>query len=87
MTHPHDPYAPQDPYIVEAKRPENGDAKTPVATPDETPEVEVPKGTTAEVSDWVGSNKERAQQALDAEEATGKPRKTLVADLKEILEK
>lgn len=84
MTRPHDPYAPQDPYIVEAKRPES---KEPVATPVETPEVEVPKGTTAEVLEWVGSDKAKAQRALDAEEATDKPRKTLVGELKEILEK
>lgn len=47
---------------------------------------EVPAGSAKEVLDWVGDDKDRAQQALDAEET--KPnggRKGLKNDLQELL--
>lgn len=46
---------------------------------------DVPEGTVKEVLNWVGDDKEKAQKALDAENATGEPRKSLVAELEEKL--
>jgi hypothetical protein len=48
--------------------------------------VEVPKGTTAEVLEWVDGDKARAAAALAAEEESGQPRKGLVRELNELLE-
>jgi hypothetical protein len=47
----------------------------------------VPAGTTAEILRWVGDDKQRAQQALDKEQAEDKPRGGLTGELKKILEK
>lgn len=47
----------------------------------------VPDGTIAVVLDWVGDDPEKAQRALDVEEAKGdRARSTLVADLSAIAE-
>lgn len=46
---------------------------------------EVPSGSIKEVLDWVDGDKEKAQQALDAEKA-GAERKTLVKELEELLD-
>mgnify|MGYP003617071901 CR=1 FL=1 len=47
----------------------------------------VPDGTAKEVMDWVGDDEDRAQQALDAEEAKGEDgRKGLKRDLSAKLE-
>ena len=45
----------------------------------------VPDGTTAEILQWVGDDKEKAQAALDKENADEKPRKGLTGELEEIL--
>lgn len=45
----------------------------------------VPQGTVPEVMTWVGDDKERAQKALDAEQANERPRKGLVSSLEELL--
>lgn len=45
---------------------------------------EVPVGSVAEVLEWVGDDKERAQRALETEEA-GHKRKTLVKQLKDMV--
>lgn len=81
MPNSHDPYAPQDPEAYEA-RTGNEPKPAPVEVKEEAPAV--PKGTTAEVLDWVGDSKERASLALQAEEDSGKPRKGLVEELTEI---
>jgi hypothetical protein len=47
---------------------------------------EVPDGTTAEILQWVGDDKERAQQALDKENADESPRKGLTGELEKKLE-
>ena len=47
---------------------------------------EVPDGTTAEVLAWVGDDKERAQAALDKENADESPRKGLTGELEKLLE-
>lgn len=67
---PHDPYAPHDPAVVEAR---------------EVKSVPVPKGTSDDVLDWVNEDPDRAQQAYDFELATSKPRKGLLEKLEEIL--
>jgi hypothetical protein len=48
---------------------------------------EVKSGTSREVLNWVGDDKERAQRALDKEQASDKPRSTLIRELNEVLEK
>jgi hypothetical protein len=47
---------------------------------------EVPTGTIASVKSWVGTDKERAQQALEAEQQRETPRNTLVEWLQDRLE-
>lgn len=47
---------------------------------------EVPRGGVQAVKSWVGDDKDRAQQALEAEQKRDKPRSTLVNDLNEIIE-
>lgn len=44
----------------------------------------VPAGTVEEVLGWVGADRERAAQALAAEQASARPRSTLVARLTEL---
>jgi hypothetical protein len=59
---------------------------TPAAAPEpEDNETEVPTGTIAEVKDWVGDDKERAQAALDVENAKDNPRSTLVEWLEGVI--
>ena len=54
---------------------------------EETTEEKVPEGTAKEVLEWVGDDKDRAQAALDAEEAKGNNgRKGLKRELNEKLE-
>lgn len=50
---------------------------------DSTP---VPDGTTAEIVQWVGDDKDRAQRALDKEQSHQKPRPGLTKELKKVLE-
>lgn len=85
MTSSHDPYAPfvsKDPMYVDAS---DSPAQKPPPHQEPEPVIEVPKGTTKEVLEWVGTDRVRAQAALDSEEDSGKPRKTLVEELKEKL--
>jgi hypothetical protein len=46
----------------------------------------VPDGTTAEILRWVGDDPERAQRALDKEQADDRPRTGLTGELNKILE-
>lgn len=47
---------------------------------------DVPAGSSKEVLDWVGEDKDRAQKALDAEHAKGDDaRKGLTADLEKLV--
>jgi hypothetical protein len=48
--------------------------------------TEPPDGTSAEVKAWVGDDKERAQAALDKEQANERPRSGLSEDLQKILD-
>lgn len=77
----HDPFAPKDPAVF-VNRFETGDA-TPVAAP--AVSAALPTGTSADVLAWVGEDKDRAQEALDHEQQSHKPRKGLVEELKEIV--
>lgn len=61
-------------------------AETPV-TPEKTAEPvkeTVPETTMEGIIDWVGTNKDRAALAIEHEKAQPKPRKTLLAKLKDI---
>lgn len=57
--------------------------------PENEPAVEsrspVPDGTAPEVLAWVGDDKERAQQALDKESQSERPRSGLTNELNEII--
>lgn len=70
MTHNHNPFGNYEWKGVKAAEEE---------------ENRTPTGTRPEIMAWVGEDKERAQRALDAENANDKPRKTLVADLEALL--
>lgn len=79
MPLPHDPYSPLDPFSVDAS------GAVTESSPEEPAPPAVPKGTSSELIAWVGDDKVRAQQLLDAELETSKPRKGLVDDLNELL--
>lgn len=84
MPLPHDPYAPTDPYAVDA----SGAVVESVSAiqADVGPQNVVPKGTSAELLAWVGEDKDRARLALAAEQETSKPRKGLVDELNALLD-
>lgn len=76
------PYAPKRLYATSKKD------ETPVLTPDPVTEedvVTVPDGTAKIILEWVGSDKERAVLAIEAENAREKPRSTLLANLADII--
>ena len=47
---------------------------------------EVPQGKVSEIIEWVGTDKNRAQRALEVEEASDAPRRNLVTQLKRVKE-
>lgn len=51
----------------------------------EPAKAEVFDGTIKEVLEWVGDDKEKAQEIYDAETAKDKPRQTLITHLEELL--
>lgn len=59
----------------------NADGSALIDEPPVPVSDDVPTGTAAVVLGWVGESPERAVRALEAEQATEKPRKTLVAAL------
>lgn len=80
----HNPYAPHSKapdLSVEAEKLD--ETPEPVETVEEPQGV--PEGPAAEVLEWVGGDKDRAKEALEAEEA-GQQRIGLSRKLKEILE-
>lgn len=86
-----DPYAaPENEPTVEYSKFDSFDqavVETPAEQPVEAPVVEeatVPEGSIKEVLGWVGEDTTKAQQALDAEES-GEGRKTLISQLKNLL--
>jgi hypothetical protein len=82
MTLPHNPYASSDPYAVDA----SGSVVPEDSVSEPAQQNIVPKGTSAEVLDWVGDDKDRARLALASEEETSKPRKGLVEELNTLLD-
>lgn len=79
MSHFHDPFRPS------SARDEDGAQPRTVAEPD--PVAEVPDGTTKEVLEWVGDDKDRASLALQKEQDHDDPRKGVVEKLTKLLEK
>lgn len=79
-----DPYA--APVVEEAQF--EVEAPEPVEAPATEAAVEeaVPEGSIKVVLTWVGTDKEKAQRALDAENAADEPRTTLVKSLNELLD-
>lgn len=77
------------PSVKDRAKPSNKaqESSEPVSTSVDvdTTASEVPEGTTAEVLAWVGEDRERAQQALDAEKDADKPRSTLTRELEKIV--
>jgi hypothetical protein len=76
-------------YASDSPKPQKA-AAAPATAPEPEPEPEatgseVPEGTTAEILAWVGDDQERAQAALDAEQASDKPRVGLTGELEKIL--
>lgn len=69
----------------ESKQPQPEQPQQQETPPEEEQSSEVPDGTTKEILSWVGDDKERAQAALDKENASSKPRSTLVDDLEKKL--
>ncbi|MBC6458416.1 hypothetical protein [Actinomadura sp. HBU206391] len=74
------PYAPSPVEVAKEKLAEIVDQ--PPATPG--PDV-VPDASAKDVLAWVGDDKERAAQALAAEEGREKPRSGLVGDLQKLV--
>lgn len=78
-------------YISHASDSPSSEQSPPPEPPQEQPpepepeDESVPDGTSKEVLKWVGDDKERAQAALDKENASNKPRSTLVDDLEKKL--
>lgn len=64
-----------------AAEPADGDPNT---EPDEAPTDFDPDGTAADILAWVGEDPDRAAEALEAEQAKGKPRSTLVKALEKL---
>lgn len=60
---------------------------SPIEATDPAPAAsnELPTGSVAVVLDWVGDDRDRAVEALAAERAQDKPRKSLVAALEALL--
>lgn len=76
------PFEPMSDAVEIAPKPEGREEVEASAKPDN----EVPDGSTREVLDWVGDDKDRAKLALTEEEGKGKShRKGLVRDLKSLL--
>lgn len=74
----------QDPFV--ARESTRKAPQPPEPEPFEQINEDVPTGTTKELLDWVGDDKDRAQRALDVELENDKPRNGLVKSLKEIAE-
>jgi hypothetical protein len=81
-------YDPFRGYFENGQKPEA--AKAPDAgepeKPQEPQQEEVKSGTSREVLGWVGDDKDRARRALEKEQASDKPRSTLIRELNEVLE-
>jgi hypothetical protein len=84
-----DPYAaPDAPNVEEARIPAPAPVEAPVEAVEApvTEEQVVPEGSIKEVLGWVSEDPTKARAALDAENS-GDKRKTLIKELKAILDK
>lgn len=81
----HNPYEAET-TVVETPAEEEVAETTTEVVPEPTPEpaLVVPEGSIPKVNAWVGTDKERAQLALDAELA-GENRKSLIKTLTELV--
>jgi hypothetical protein len=80
----HNPYAPHS-KAPEAAVEVEKEAEAPESVEESTEPQGVPEGSAAEVLEWVGDDKDRAKEALEAEEA-GQQRVGLSKKLKELAE-
>jgi hypothetical protein len=80
-------------YLVSARSPVeplDDEARALLEPPKEKPDPGAPPaeldidGTAADVLAWVGDDQERADEALEAEQAKDKPRSTLVKQLEKL---
>lgn len=83
MATPTNPYAPST-QLPRASVKAAEEIKAPEPVEEPVSPDEVPEGSAAEVLAWVGEDAERAQRALDAEEA-GQQRVGLTKKLKELV--
>lgn len=84
----HNPYAPHGKAPKASVEPEKAEEPQEPVETEEAPEEAtqgVPQGSAAEVLEWVGEDKDRAKEALEAEEA-GHQRIGLTRKLKELAE-
>ena len=76
-----------DPFRPKSRIPEGYEStKAEVHDPAEEAN-KVPSGTLKELKAWIDDDPDRAQAALDAEEAHEEPRKSVIAELKKIIKK
>jgi hypothetical protein len=79
-----------DPYAAASRKfpSKKADEPTVETAPDVVEENEnenVPTGSISEIKEWIGTDKDRAQHALDVEKAKDNPRVTLVEYLEDML--
>lgn len=79
------PYEPLSKASDNLKKDENPENESTDTVSEEENVDGVPEGNISEINDWVGEDKDRAQLALDAENAQETPRKTLVKHLEEVI--
>jgi hypothetical protein len=76
------------PQQAESQQTEEQKPEEEQSSDDEEDDSEpVPDGSTAEILQWVGDDHDRAQRALDKEQADDRPRTGLVGGLNKILGK
>lgn len=71
-----------NPYKARVRRTTPAPAETTPAPAETT----VPVGTVGELLEWVGDDKDRARRALAQENSEDKPRKSLAAQLQEVID-
>lgn len=85
MGNPYEPLSKASDNLKKDENPENVENNEENTVSEEENVDGVPEGNISEINDWVGEDKDRAQLALDAENAQETPRKTLVKHLEEVI--
>ena len=80
-----DTYEARDFSVKDDDEREGTPSKTSEDVPDNPRQFDVPTGSIKEILEWVDGDKDKAQAALDVEQADDKPRRGLVSELNEIL--